>query len=704
MAFGEEDEEAPRTMAVSVGSESMAVAATERQRAVTGPPNVANAPADRMCPQCRLATGAKYCPEDGTPTVVANQSGDPRINSILDGRYRIDRQIGKGGFGTVYQATQLAIGRAVAIKFLNKELSDNDQASQRFSLEAKAIAGLKHSNIIELYDFGRAEDGALFLVVEYLEGEPLDKRLDEQGALPPLQVVEIGLQALDALAEAHYSGVIHRDLKPENLYMAKGRRRKEVVKLLDFGIAKIAGDTSKGMSLTQTGIAIGSPRYMSPEQCAAKPVSPQSDLYSLGLILFECLTGQPVFQADNLMGYLMAHVNQKAPHPELDGKPLRGPLIDLIMSCLEKKAAKRPPSAAAALEALRKCRNAPLVDVAEEEEEAAPTLRGPSISQAVALQAAQRPGTPAEVMHTIAPGLPAVGPDLRLGRGGGPTGGFGLQTGGGPTGGFGLQTGHASLGIGTESLMDIQAPPGNGQVAALAIAALLLLGLGGGAGWYFTMGPGASASTAATGEHAAEGDKGNKATTVAASDGADKAGSADKTDKADKAGEADKADKAANADGRAAAGTGDEVGGEAATDDAAVGTADPAAPAAEPDAAPAKPTEIVVTLESDPSGAVVMQDSTRLGTTPLVVRWAADAEPPEVILVRGGYERLIYKLSAPPAGEALPPVALEKKASRPPASSHSTRKPTPAPAPAKPAPAKEPEKDKEKSIKFRMLP
>lgn len=318
----------------------------------------------RICPQCRTTTEERVCERDGYKTVPAAghlDDVDPLLGTTFEDRYLIESLLGKGGFGAVYRATQIGVGRHVALKVLRAELSGDLKEIARFQQEARAIAALKHPNIITLYDFGQCEAGNLYLAMEFAEGEPLNTLLRREAPLDPARVVDFGLQTLDALAEAHAAGIIHRDLKPENLFIAREGRRSDVVKVLDFGIAKVSGEASANMTLTKSGVAIGSPRYMSPEQCRARPVVPQSDLYSFGCILFEALCGFPAFDRAGPTDYLIAHVKEPPAPTIVGGERLSGPLVDLIMQCLEKAPAKRPASAEAALRALQACQRDPVI-------------------------------------------------------------------------------------------------------------------------------------------------------------------------------------------------------------------------------------------------------------------------------------------------------------------------------------------------------
>jgi tRNA A-37 threonylcarbamoyl transferase component Bud32 len=265
------------------------------------------------------------------------------------GNYVIVRRLGAGGMATVYLAEHPEIGRQVAIKILQTTLLGQGHAAERFLAEARIVTRIEHPNIIDVFDFGRLEDGALYIVMEVLRGRPLQSVLDERERLSPREVIPYLEQICAALEAAHSRGIIHRDLKPENIFVLDQTPLR--LKVLDFGIAKLLEGTPTGPRLTTTGIVMGTPLYIAPEQAAAKLdlVGPATDLYSLGVILYSMLSGRPPF-LDDAPGLVMAKHILEAPPPLAQTGPfVPGRVAAVVERCLCKEPALRPASAAALL-------------------------------------------------------------------------------------------------------------------------------------------------------------------------------------------------------------------------------------------------------------------------------------------------------------------------------------------------------------------
>jgi len=285
-----------------------------------------------------------YCLNDGTPLVLT----DSMIGVMLDGRYRVDSLLGWGGMGVVYRVTHVHIDTEFAVKILHSHLVANQSAIERFRREAKAAGRIHHPNAIQVTDFGVTKEGIVYLVMELVEGQSLREIIRQEKTIDLRRAVSLLHQACAAVEAAHQSGVIHRDLKPDNI-MIKRVGALEKVKVLDFGIAKLREQIPSSESrqtLTVEGTVIGTPEYMSPEQCRGRSLDSRSDIYSLGTILYEMLCGSPPFTGDSPLEVAAKHLNEQT-------QPLRqvcpvvpDPIETVVMRALEKDPEKRPPSAA----------------------------------------------------------------------------------------------------------------------------------------------------------------------------------------------------------------------------------------------------------------------------------------------------------------------------------------------------------------------
>jgi tRNA A-37 threonylcarbamoyl transferase component Bud32 len=275
---------------------------------------------------------------------MQGQYQDPLIGQVLDGRYKIESVLGEGGMGIVYKAVHTALRKPLAIKVLRHEVSKNEQIVARFKQEAQSASQIGNQHIIDISDFGALRDGSTYFVMEFLNGRSLTVALQQQRFELP-RTLHVMKQLCKALGAAHEIGIVHRDMKPDNVQLVERGDDKDFVKVLDFGIAKVGGTTSK---LTQAGQVFGTPHYMSPEQCAGTHVDHRTDIYAVGVILYELATGQVPFDADNLMGILTKHLyeNPIPPH-ELPPPVNVAPALEaVILKCLAKKPEQRYQSMA----------------------------------------------------------------------------------------------------------------------------------------------------------------------------------------------------------------------------------------------------------------------------------------------------------------------------------------------------------------------
>jgi serine/threonine protein kinase len=275
-----------------------------------------------------------------------DDSGVVPLGSVLDGRYRVDAVLGKGGMGRVYKGEHTGIGRAVAIKVLHADLGRNKEAAARFQREAIASGRLDHPNIVGVSDFGVMEDGCLYLVMEALEGEGLGARLERDKRIAWTEAVGIIRQVLAGLRHAHDKGVVHRDIKPDNIFLAH-KDGEPIVKILDFGIAKLYAGSGDDPAMTRAGLTVGTPAYLSPEQAVGGEIKPASDLYSLSVVFYEMLTGRPPFEDKDPLQIMTAHVSRDVPSfaevaPDVQVPPA---LEAVIRHGLEKMQADRFPTA-----------------------------------------------------------------------------------------------------------------------------------------------------------------------------------------------------------------------------------------------------------------------------------------------------------------------------------------------------------------------
>jgi serine/threonine-protein kinase len=271
----------------------------------------------RVCPQCQTSCEElhKFCPSCGFPIgKVAPSADDPLIGRTLPGGYVILDLVGIGGMGRVYRAEQTNLARTVAVKIIHPHLVGEENAAARFITEARAASRLNHPNSVAVIDFGKTPDGQLYLVMEFLRGRDLARIAYEEGPLLVRRIIDVLRQVLAALAEAHHLEIIHRDLKPENIILEPLRTGGDFVKVVDFGLAKMRLD-SADRSITSPGIVCGTPEYMSPEQGRGDPLDARSDLYAVGVILFQLLTGHLPFEAESPTQVVLMHLTAAPPDP-----------------------------------------------------------------------------------------------------------------------------------------------------------------------------------------------------------------------------------------------------------------------------------------------------------------------------------------------------------------------------------------------------
>ena len=319
----------------------------------------------RICPECNTKTDAERCAKDGRLTVEADRltvkAKDPNIGLVIEGKYQLTSRIGRGGMGSVYKAVHRETGGDVAIKVMRADMVEDESAIRRFYIEAQNTHSLHHPNTVRIADFGQSEEGILFLVMEYVQGRSLQAVLKDEGQLSPARAVHVISQVLKSLGEAHSVGIIHRDIKPDNIMLIDQFGEPDFVKVLDFGISR----TLEGTGASTHG-AIGTPKYMSPEQWRGEVVDPRADLYACGGVLYRMLTGRHAFEvqgkgSQQIVGYMTAHLNDPPRAIDVD---IPEALKALTLTLLAKAASDRPKDARNTLEMLRQVqKNASLSEV-----------------------------------------------------------------------------------------------------------------------------------------------------------------------------------------------------------------------------------------------------------------------------------------------------------------------------------------------------
>ena len=364
----------------------------------------------KVCATCgnEFPDEQKFCPNDGSP--LRSTTAGNLIGSIIAERYHISKKLGEGGMGAVYLGEHVKMGRKSAIKVMSQSMAHDHDAIARFNREAANAARINHPNVCAIYDFGETPDGTIYLAMEFIEGETLTDLIHREGQLPPQRAADILRQTGDALEAAHDLGIVHRDLKPDNIMIAKGRGGTDVVKVVDFGIAKAMGG-EEGQNVTKTGLVVGTPEYMSPEQLSGDVLDGRSDIYSVALVFYRMLTGLLPFQADSAQETMIKRLTDD-PLPLNQARPdmtFPAALQQVMNKALQRMPRDRYGSAAAfaedALRAVEEMPSTPAPDT-----EAATQLMD---AAAVTAQIPQtrltgQPAAPTEPVDTIATPTPTT--------------------------------------------------------------------------------------------------------------------------------------------------------------------------------------------------------------------------------------------------------------------------------------------------------
>ena len=295
----------------------------------------------KTCPQCgsEYELDVMFCPRDGS--TLRAPAGSSLVGTIVADRYHILRKLGEGGMGQVYLAEHVKMGRKSAIKVMNPGMSTDTDAIGRFNREAANASRISQNNVAAIYDFGETPDGLIYLAMEYVDGEPLTALMEREGVLAPARAADITRQVAEALDAAHDMGIVHRDLKPDNIMLARQRDGSDLVKVVDFGIAKAQG--GDGQKVTKTGLVVGTPEYMSPEQLAGDALDGRSDTYTLGLVAFHLLTGKLPFPSDTIQESMIMRLTDR-PRTLAEMRPDASwpqPVQDAFDRVLQRKAEDR---------------------------------------------------------------------------------------------------------------------------------------------------------------------------------------------------------------------------------------------------------------------------------------------------------------------------------------------------------------------------
>ncbi|HVI02930.1 MAG TPA: serine/threonine-protein kinase [Enhygromyxa sp.] len=344
-----------------LGELSSPSASTHAGGPTFAPPPSASGSVLRWQPSTRAGSGPQVAASASSSWVVGNGSGaaavavqesapdlqpeESMLGVVLGDRYRVDERIGAGGMGLVYRATHVLIGRKLAIKLLRRRYASQREVAERFVQEARVASSVKHPNVVDIIDYGTTPLGSPYYVMEFLAGHSLAREIVQHGPLEPRRALGIAVQIAHGLAAAHQAGIIHRDLKPDNVFVVPADvGAPEQVKILDFGIARVAGRKTR---LTAAGVVVGTPEYMSPEQARGDELDARSDIYALGVVLFELLTGRVPLSGDSMVGTLTKQVFELPPPiREIDPRFAGYPSIEAALArLLAKNRDERPASA-----------------------------------------------------------------------------------------------------------------------------------------------------------------------------------------------------------------------------------------------------------------------------------------------------------------------------------------------------------------------
>ena len=272
------------------------------------------------------------------PRSGVSKAPEGLLGQTIDQRYRVEALMGQGGMGLVYRVTHTRLNKPLAIKVLRRENTKDAEVLARFRREAESASGIGNQHIVDIHDFGELDDGSTYFVMECLEGLDLIDAIDIARRMPEPRAIQIAIQLCRALGAAHDAGIVHRDLKPENVFLIRRNETDDFVKVLDFGIAKVANGPKR---LTRDGEVLGTPHYMSPEQCEGDGVDHRTDIYALGVLLYEMVTGHVPHDADTMMGILTKQMYEDPIPPKVRAPGVSDPLEALIMRCLEKRPEQR---------------------------------------------------------------------------------------------------------------------------------------------------------------------------------------------------------------------------------------------------------------------------------------------------------------------------------------------------------------------------